>query len=198
VSDEILLFPLRTVLLPHARIALQVFEPRYMDMVKACLQADAGFGIIALQASSEVYQPGRWRVPQPADIGCYGAIVDWNALPHGRLGLVVEGQKKFRLLHNWEGSDRLLHGGVEWLDAECDQSLPAHMSGLPDLLASLSAHPTIQQLNMQVPADSALLTANQLAQLLPVSMEQKLQLLCLESPMARLALIAQFLDELES
>jgi hypothetical protein len=29
-------------------------------------------------------------------------------------------------------------------------------------------------------------------------MEQKLQLLCLESPMARLALIAQFLDELES
>ena len=40
------LFPLRSVLFPGGRLPLRIFEQRYMDMAKACLDAflSAEFG----------------------------------------------------------------------------------------------------------------------------------------------------------
>ena len=37
------LFPLQTVLFPGGRLALKVFEARYMDMVSACLREGSSF-----------------------------------------------------------------------------------------------------------------------------------------------------------
>ena len=39
------LFPLDTVLFPGCMLDLQLFEPRYLDMVSACLKAGHGFGV---------------------------------------------------------------------------------------------------------------------------------------------------------
>ncbi len=195
-SKEIALFPLKGVLFPHARTVVQIYEPRYMDMVKTCLKAELGFGVILLEAGSEVYQPGLWRSPAVVELGCYGKIVDWDALSEGRLGLVLEGTKKFRIRECWETRDRLLRGEVEWLDEESDQPLPQIALELAELLRRLSAHPTVQQLNMPCSLDSALITANQLAQLLPIDAWQKQQLLELDSPVHRLESIEALLGEL--
>ena len=35
--SEMPLFPLSSVLLPHGRIPLQIFEPRYIDLVRDCI-----------------------------------------------------------------------------------------------------------------------------------------------------------------
>jgi hypothetical protein len=197
-TGDIALFPLRAVLFPHARTTLQVFEARYMDLVKNCLKADGGFGVILIKNGSEVYRPGHWRAPELADIGCYGRIVDWDALPQGRLALVLEGLQKFRLLESRQGPDHLFRGNVEWLAAESDQPLSLAFEQLPALLARLAEHPSIRQLNMVFEPGSALQTANQLAQLLPISLQEKQQLLSMDCPMDRLQQIEDFLAALES
>lgn len=197
-TSEIALFPLRMVLFPHARSELQIFEARYMDLVKSSLKADGGFGVVLMQGGSEVYQRGRWRMPELVDIGCFGRIVDWDALPQGRLGVVLEGGDKFRLLESWKDAHHLLHGRVEWLDAEVEQVLPQSFDQLATLLARLAEHPSIQKLNMQMQPHSALHTANQLAQLLPISVQEKQQLLVLDQPLERLQLIEDLLAALES
>ncbi len=197
-TSEIALFPLRMVLFPHARSELQIVEARYMDLVKSSLKADGGFGVLLLQGGSEVYQPGRWRMPDLVNIGCFASIVDWHALPQGRLGVVLEGGDKFRLFESWKDEHHLLHGRVEWLHAEAQQALPQNFDQLAALLARLAEHPSIQKLNMQLQPNSALHTANQLAQLLPVSLQEKQQLLALERPLERLQLIEDLLAALES
>lgn len=195
-NSEIALFPFKGVLFPGARTVLPIFESRYLDMVKACLKAELGFGIVLLEAGSESYRPGLWRSPEVAELGCYGEIVDWYALPQGRLGLVLEGTRKFRLRESWQTPERLLLGEVEWLDVETDQPLPHIAQELAELLQRLSAHPTVQQLNMPYCPDSALLVANQLAQLLPIDSRQKQQLLGLDNPVQRLELIEELLGDL--
>ncbi|CAN0600625.1 unnamed protein product, partial [Ectocarpus sp. 12 AP-2014] len=37
------LFPLNSIVLPRGRIPLQLFEPRYIDMLTRCLKEDRGF-----------------------------------------------------------------------------------------------------------------------------------------------------------
>ena len=42
---EIPLFPLPMVLFPGGKLPLQIFEPRYLDMVKNCMREEIGFEI---------------------------------------------------------------------------------------------------------------------------------------------------------
>ena len=48
--DRIPLFPLDVVLLPGADLPLHIFEPRYREMVRKCLDEKSEFGmLLALQ-----------------------------------------------------------------------------------------------------------------------------------------------------
>src|SRR5438094_7952283 len=44
--ERIPLFPLNVVLLPGAELPLHIFEPRYRQMVKDCLEEKSEFGMI--------------------------------------------------------------------------------------------------------------------------------------------------------
>jgi uncharacterized protein len=48
------LFPLQTVLFPGGLLQLKVFEARYLDLVGACLRAQAPFGVVCLAQGGEV------------------------------------------------------------------------------------------------------------------------------------------------
>ena len=54
---ELPLFPLQAVLLPGARLALRIFEPRYVDLVRDCARDGSGFGVCAIAEGSEVGAP---------------------------------------------------------------------------------------------------------------------------------------------
>jgi Lon protease-like protein len=53
------LFPLNTVLFPDGRLGLQVFEVRYLDMIKKCIAGDEEFGVVVLAQGDEVRKPGQ-------------------------------------------------------------------------------------------------------------------------------------------
>src|SRR5213076_136725 len=51
------LFPLHSVLFPEATLALQIFEPRYREMIGRCLAHDEPFGVVLILEGEEVGGP---------------------------------------------------------------------------------------------------------------------------------------------
>ncbi|MHA6289023.1 LON peptidase substrate-binding domain-containing protein [Maricaulis sp. CAU 1757] len=87
------LFPLRgAILLPGLRLPLNVFEPRYLNMVDD-VRADGGMiGIIQTRNSGNASQPAL------ADIGGAGKLVAFRETSDGRYLIELEGVSRFRLV----------------------------------------------------------------------------------------------------
>ena len=71
VTHALPLFPLRSVLMPGGPMALRVFEPRYLDMVKRRPRSGGSFGI-CLAVDWPEGGGGALR----AEVGCGGGTVD--------------------------------------------------------------------------------------------------------------------------
>src|SRR5947199_9334117 len=86
------MFPLGTVLLPHAHLPLHIFEPRYRALVKDVLAGDGEFGVVLIERGQEV-GGGDSRF----GVGTVARIVQTAELPDGRwLGDAV-GAQRFRV-----------------------------------------------------------------------------------------------------
>jgi len=187
-TDLIPLFPLKSVLFPGGRVPLQIFEPRYIDLTTRCLKEDTGFGICLISEGEEVSRAGeRQRVNR---VGTYARIVDWDRLPNGLLGVTVEGRHKFRVRDCWAREDKLLMATVQWC-AEDYLGQPAlPMTGeqerLVELLKELMAHPLVESLELKPDFTDRRQLAWRLAELLPVPLHQKQQLLELDDTSERL------------
>lgn len=187
------LFPLNTVLFPGCTLDLQIFEARYLDMISRCMKQGEGFGVVCIIEGAEVGE----AAGQFAAIGCEALIRDFQQLPNGLLGIRVEGGRRLRVLRAQVLPDQLTVAEVEWLTEEAEQPLLGEHADLAALLGALSEHPMVAALGMQAePAGQAAL-ANQLAYLLPLEAEQKLQLLALDQPLQRLDLLHELLEQLQ-
>lgn len=86
VIDRLPLFPLGIVLLPGEPVPLHIFEPRYKEMVRICLDADRPFGIVYASES------------ELAQIGCLARIHRVAAqYDDGRLDIIAVGEGRFRV-----------------------------------------------------------------------------------------------------
>src|SRR6478609_693341 len=92
------LFPLGTVLMPGGRLPLQIFEPRYVQLLKDLLDGQDErlpvFGVIAIREGFEVGDDGV-RALHP--VGCGALLVQAAALEGERFLAVSEGTDRFRL-----------------------------------------------------------------------------------------------------
>lgn len=192
---EIPLFPLSAVLFPKGRMPLQIFEQRYIDLVRRCMKTDSGFGIVLIQRGTEVSLPGR-REPRLHEVGTFARIVDWNTLSNGLLGITVEGCESFRILSTSRQEDHLLLAQVEFCPAEQGISAGEVHQHLVDVLNALLQHPHARGLVVEFDPEDSCEIGNILAQLLPVSEQIKYELLCISSPAARLERLDEILGEL--
>jgi Lon protease-like protein len=80
------MFPLSTVLFPHAPLSLHVFEERYRTLMSDCLDDDAEFGVVLISRGSEVGGGDR-RV----GLGTVARISHVAGLDDGRLLVVARG-----------------------------------------------------------------------------------------------------------
>ena len=87
------MFPLEHVLLPGEPLRLQVFEPRYRELVRDCLAGDRRFGVVLIERGSEV-GGGDVRT----DAGVYAEIATHRELPDGRFTLACRGTGRFRVV----------------------------------------------------------------------------------------------------
>ena len=91
------IFPLSgALLLPFSHRPLNVFEPRYVEMVDAALRGDRMIGLIQPEDTSEESPKGRTPLQQ---IGCLGRLTHFEESGEGRYFIILEGVTRFRLVH---------------------------------------------------------------------------------------------------
>jgi uncharacterized protein len=93
------MFPLSTVLFPHALIPLHVFEPRYRALMADCLAGDSRFGIVLIARGSEVGGGDR-----RTDVGTRVTITGARELDDGRWFLLARGESRIRVAE-WLADD---------------------------------------------------------------------------------------------
>nr|WP_277754073.1 LON peptidase substrate-binding domain-containing protein [Porphyrobacter sp. GA68] len=85
------IFPLPgAILFPGLQLPLHIFEPRYRALVSDALARDRRISMIQprqLGESGSLY-----------DVGCIGRIGEFEALEDGRYNLILEGERRFRLI----------------------------------------------------------------------------------------------------
>lgn len=191
------LFPLHSILFPTCSLPLQIFEPRYLDLVKTSLREEKSFGIVPIKSGSEVSGPGK-RVPEIFMAGTEVIISDWEQLANGLLGITVTAQSRFRVCYVEAQPNQLLIGDVEYLDEDEDAPVPNALGDLKELREALLNHKGAEHYGISSGGDSLGDLTWHLGQLLPVSDHKKLELLMVGSPAERALMIAEWLQELSA
>ena len=174
------LFPLNTVLFPGGRLPLRLFEQRYLGMAKVCLKDGAPFGVCLIREGREVGEPA-----VPFDVGTLARIVDWDMPQLGVLQIVALGEDRFRILERSTQPDGLARGRVEPIAADTDGPVPASCARCARLLERvISDQPDAIAAPHRL--DSASWVGMRLAELLPLPMESKQELLEMTDASARL------------
>ncbi|HNT53591.1 MAG TPA: LON peptidase substrate-binding domain-containing protein [Anaerolineaceae bacterium] len=88
------LFPLNTVLFPGMPLELHIFEPRYRQMIKRCLDEQVPFGVVMIRSGLEANGP----LAEVFSIGCTAEIAHVDPLADGRMNLLVVGTERFEIL----------------------------------------------------------------------------------------------------
>ena len=119
--ERIPLFPLNVVLLPGAELPLHIFEPRYRQMVKDCLEEKSEFGML-LSLDKGV-----------ARVGCTAEIVQVaKRYPDGRMDILIIGRAPFRVVEIF-AEDPLLEGQVDYLEDRENPASPGIQRQLVEL-----------------------------------------------------------------
>lgn len=180
------LFPLNTVLFPGSILPLQIFEQRYLSLVKDCMKQQTGFVMVLISEGKEV-----GATPQIYRVGCYVEIIDWSSLANGLLGITIQAKHRVRLTNSSVRDDGLLFAETTPFESDLDEQVPLAdtFEALATTLKQLLNHPYAQHYKGKINFDKATDVCFHLSELLPISNRQK-QLL-LESDN-----IEQMLDQL--
>jgi Lon protease-like protein len=193
--SELALFPLSGVLVPFGRMPLQIFEPRYLDLVRDCMKANSAFGVVWIQRGAEVPQRGS-ASPQLGDYGSTARIVDWDQLPNGLLGLTIQGEQRFDLSETSVRSNGLVVGEVSMRAPSQAAVMEDRWLTLVDVLRSLETHPHVQRMALEVDYNDAWQVAYTLIQLLPLDEALKYHLLGIDDVIALMGELDTILNQI--
>jgi len=189
---ETALFPLTINVLPGAYLPLQIFEPRYIDMVKDCLGKERGFCIVLIKEEKELST----LQAQHSATGTYVEVVDFNQLENGLLGITVQGKYRAQILDRTEQDDGLLLGNIVQSKEADDICLEADYENIWRVLREISKHPESQKLQLEIDFSNSSSVAYNLASLLPISPLDKQLILESNSNKIRLDSLQEILKKL--
>lgn len=179
------LFPLNTVLFPGGPLSLRVFEPRYLDMVRRCFKEVSPFGVVLILAGAEAGE-----ISAVADIGTSARLVDFDTLPDGLLGVTCVGERRFRLQRRWQQGDGLNLAEIDYLPTDAPRALPERLGHLSELLREVLPKIGGGYAHIDSHYEEAGWVGNRWAEILPLTVAERLELLVLEDPVARLERVA--------
>jgi len=94
LPNSLPIFPLPNALLtPGGRLPLNIFEPRYLNMVADAMKNDGLIGMIQPKPEPKTIRDA--STPAVYEIGCAGRISDYSETDDGRLEIVLSGLCRF-------------------------------------------------------------------------------------------------------
>ena len=193
-KNNLPVFPLGIVALPGNIQHLQIFEPRYLKMVKDCMSNGHGFVVVFQKQHSNTDD---YEISKK---GSYVEIIDFNSLPNGLLGITIKSINKVTIKDLTQLEDGLhIANTLPLIDPEVDdQALLAEFPELGNILSQLVQHPKISEMPLNVDFNSADSIAYNLAGLIPLSSSNKQNLLEAFDAAQRFEILSQYIDEISS
>jgi len=200
-TREVALFPLRSPLFPDGLMALQLFEVRYLSMIRRVMKGELQFAIVSLLEGSEVNRPN--QLEKFIHVATLVEVLQHQEPGPGLVYIRCRGGQRVRI----ESSERATAGlwMARVIDLEPDPPEPIDES---DSLACSKLGALIAELQRQgvqedqMPflrphrLDECGWVANRWAEILPLPAGEKQSLLMERNPRARLDTINRWLDEL--
>ena len=86
------IFPLSNfIIFPNTTVPLNIFEPRYIQMVDDSMKSHRMIGMIQPRKSGEL------RKPDLYEVGCIGKITSFNETDDGRYLVIINGISRFNI-----------------------------------------------------------------------------------------------------
>ena len=102
LPKEISVFPLSNfIIFPKTTVPLNIFEPRYIDMVNDSMKSDKVIGIIQPKSSNK-----EDKIPELHDVGCLGKITSFRETEDGRYLIEVKGVVRFQSIKEIQTSKK--------------------------------------------------------------------------------------------
>jgi Lon protease-like protein len=101
LTPRIPVFPLRgAILLPRATLPLNVFEPRYLEMLDDVMSGDRLIGIIqpAAGASSDDEESPLADSVGLRRVGCVGRVTNYQEVDHARVVITLTGITRYEII----------------------------------------------------------------------------------------------------
>ena len=193
------LFPLSHGIFPDGMLPLQIFEVRYLDLIKRCNQQQLPFGVAWIKQGSEVQVPG--QMPSLHEVGCMAHIREFEQVQPTFFRILCQGGLRFQLHDVQPGPYGVWQGSVTYLaqdpEVEVPASMQAHADQLGKVIASAQQQGVIDKLPIFAPyhLDQCGWLANRYAESVPMSAERKLQLFSELDPLQRLESVIRFMQK---
>ena len=92
LPKKISVFPLSNfIIFPKTSVPLNIFEPRYIEMIDDSMKSDRIIGMIQPKNKNK-------EIPDLYTIGCAGKITSFNETDDGRYLIVINGVNRFKIL----------------------------------------------------------------------------------------------------
>jgi uncharacterized protein len=178
------------VLFPTANLPLRIFEPRYVDLIGRCMRESTMFGVVGISRGVEAGGPA-----QTYSLGTLARIVDFDQGSDGLLNVVIRGENRFAIRSSRIQADALMLGMVtEKPHLESLPIPPAHHD-LVKLLVEINTNAQFGGSTNRTP-ESIIELAYGLAQILPIPIRSKIDLLSMEDPLLLLEQVSALIAEL--
>ena len=109
-------FPLSNfIIFPNTTVPLNIFEPRYIDMVNDSMKTNKFVGMIQPKNYFENEKP-----PVLHKIGCLGKIISFRETDDGRFLIELKGVVRFKLIKEIDSSNKYREFEVDYNDFKND------------------------------------------------------------------------------
>ena len=101
LPTKIPIFPLSNfIVFPDTTVPLNIFEPRYIQMIDEAMSGDRVIGIVQPKKTGDLKKPNLYNV------GCAGKITSFNETEDGRYLIILNGICRFKIMSE-EENDKL-------------------------------------------------------------------------------------------
>ena len=193
------LVPLNLVVCPEGLIILEIYEERYLDMLRNCIKDNSSFGIVTVLAEGETDAEGNFPF---ADVGTLMEIVEADIKITCPMVINCLGRHRVKVHSFTQQTDGLVIAQVTNINNDLHSSFPEDLHNTSTILRQLLMSQTNKEVLVQdkisfmkpFRLESASWVSNRLVEMLDLPLLQKQRLMQLDSPVVRLELLNDILE----
>ena len=115
LPDILPVFPLSNfIIFPRTTVPLNIFEPRYIQMIDQSMKSNRIIGMIQPKKTGELKKPDLYKV------GCAGKITSFNETDDGRYLIILNGICRFKIMDEVDSDNLYRECEVKYEDFSSD------------------------------------------------------------------------------